>query len=95
MHCLLVAMGIFASGGTILLLLGIAGIAAAIPAARPNPGAPQFASVAAPARHPKPCALAAAFLAQIVFTRGGPFAGAATCVCAHSCPAYRRPNDPK
>lgn len=97
MYCLLAAMRIFASEGTILLLPGIAGIAAAIPAARAGLGTPGFAFVGmqAPPCRPPSCALAASFLAQIALSGSGPLVRAAICFCTHVRPAHLRPDDPK
>jgi uncharacterized membrane protein YbhN (UPF0104 family) len=95
MVSLLAAVGITASPVTILLLLGLSGIAAAIPAAPANIGTLQFAFVLAlaPHGHPSAQALAAASLVQIVLLGSVTLAGAVVYGACHLMPRGRASND--
>jgi uncharacterized membrane protein YbhN (UPF0104 family) len=68
MYALLIAVGLSPAMHTLLLLLGVAGIVAAIPAAPANLGTLQFAFVLAlsPAGHAPASAFAAASLVQLI-----------------------------
>ena len=88
MYAMLVAVGVSPALHSLLLLLGVAGIAAAIPAAPANLGTLQFAFVLAlsPAGHAPASAFAAASLVQLVLLGSVTLVGVVAYAASHVRP---------
>jgi len=95
MYSLLVSVGIEATPATVLLVIGAAGVAAAIPAAPANLGTLQFAFMLAlkPGGYPPSAAFAAASLVQLLLLGSVTLAGAAIYLVTHFLPGPRSSDD--
>jgi uncharacterized membrane protein YbhN (UPF0104 family) len=94
MYSVLVAVGVSPSPRSIVLLLGLAGIAAAIPAAPASIGTLQFAYMLglAPDGHPASAAFAAASLVQLVLLGSVTLAGAVIYLATQLMPRRAPPH---